>query len=79
NGPRNDGLYIGYGLTELDLLASGADALVLDAAGKTGNAADMSARITGTGGLAFNSHKGETVSLSNLNNDYTGTTDIRGG
>ncbi|EJH1485363.1 autotransporter outer membrane beta-barrel domain-containing protein, partial [Escherichia coli] len=27
----------------------------------------------------FNSQKGETVSLSNQNNDYTGVTDIRGG
>jgi len=79
SGPRNDGLYIGYALTQLDLLASGVDALVLDAAGTTGNAADMSARITGTGDLAFNSQKGETISLSNQDNDYTGVTAIRGG
>lgn len=79
SGVNNDGLYIGYGLTQLDLLTSGTDALVLDANGKTGNAADMSARITGTGDLAFNSQKGETVSLSNQNNDYTGVTDVRGG
>ncbi|WDB54704.1 autotransporter outer membrane beta-barrel domain-containing protein (plasmid) [Escherichia albertii] len=79
SGVNNDGLYIGYGLTQLDLLSSGTDALVFDANGKTGNAADMSARITGTGDLAFNSQKGETVSLSNQNNDYTGVTDIRGG
>ena len=78
-GPRDDGLYIGYGLTELDLLTSGAEALVLDADGKTGNAADMSARITGTGDLAFSSQNGETVSLSDQDNDYTGVTDIRGG
>ncbi|EOK6243254.1 autotransporter outer membrane beta-barrel domain-containing protein, partial [Escherichia coli] len=79
SGTNNNGLYIGYGLTQLELLTSGADALELDANGKTGNAADMSARITGTGDLAFNSQKGETVSLSNQNNDYTGVTDIRGG
>ncbi|HHL8511338.1 TPA: autotransporter outer membrane beta-barrel domain-containing protein [Escherichia coli] len=79
SGTNNDGLYIGYGLTQLNLLTSGTDALELDANGKTGNAADMSARITGTGDLAFNSQKGETVSLSNQNNDYTGVTDIRGG
>ncbi|PSY37479.1 autotransporter outer membrane beta-barrel domain-containing protein, partial [Escherichia albertii] len=71
---KHDGLYINYGLTQLDLLSSGTDALVFDAKGKTGNAADMSARITGTGDLAFNSQKGETVSLSNQNNDYTGVT-----
>ncbi|HAX9993441.1 TPA: autotransporter outer membrane beta-barrel domain-containing protein [Escherichia coli] len=79
SGTNNDGLYIGYGLAQLNLLTSGTDALELDANGKTGNAADMSARITGTGDLAFNSQKGETVSLSNQNNDYTGVTDIRGG
>ncbi|WP_010342679.1 autotransporter outer membrane beta-barrel domain-containing protein [Escherichia albertii] len=79
SGVNNDGLYIGYGLTQLDLLTSGTDALVLDANGKKGNAADMSARITGIGDLAFNSQKGETVSLSNQNNDYTGVTDIRSG
>ena len=79
SGTNNDGLYIGYGLTQLYLLTSGTDALVLDANGKTGNAADMSARITGTGDLVFNSQKGETVSLSNQKNDYTGVTDIRGG
>ncbi|MCZ0576317.1 autotransporter outer membrane beta-barrel domain-containing protein [Escherichia coli] len=79
SGTNNNGLYIGYGLTQLNLLTSGADALELDASGKTGSAADMSARITGAGDLAFNSQKGETVSLSNQNNDYTGVTDIRGG
>ncbi len=75
----NNGLYIGYGLTQLDLLTFNVDALELDANGKTGNSADMSARITGTGDLAFNSQKGETVSLSNQDNDYTGVTDIRSG
>lgn len=79
SGTGNDGLYIGYGLTQLNLLATGDDALVLNAGGRTGNAADMSARITGSGDLVFNSQKGETVSLSNQNNDYTGVTDIRGG
>ncbi|HAV8475124.1 TPA: autotransporter outer membrane beta-barrel domain-containing protein [Escherichia coli] len=79
SGMNNDGLYIGYGLTQLELLTSGADALVLEANGKTGNAADMSARITGTGDLSFSSQKGETVSLSNKNNDYTGVTNISSG
>ncbi len=79
SGTASDGLYIGYGLTQLELLASGADALTLDANGKSGNAADMSARITGTGDLSFSSQKGETVSLSNKNNDYTGVTNISSG
>lgn len=79
SGTNNDGLYIGYGLTQLDLLSSGVDALELDANGKTGNAADMSARITGTGDLAFNSLKGESISLSGKDNNYTGITDVRSG
>lgn len=78
-GENNDGLYIGYGLTQLNLKAFGKDALILNAEGKTGNDADMSARITGNGDLAFNSPKGQSVSLSNRNNDYSGVTDIRSG
>ncbi|MCB8604634.1 autotransporter outer membrane beta-barrel domain-containing protein, partial [Citrobacter europaeus] len=44
-----------------------------------GNAADLSARVTGTGDLAFDSARGQTVSLSNMDNDYTGITDVRSG
>ncbi|MBR7617489.1 autotransporter outer membrane beta-barrel domain-containing protein [Citrobacter braakii] len=78
-GDNDDGLYISYGLTQVELLASGDNALVLDANGKTGNAADLSARVTGSGDLAFDSAKGQTVSLSNMDNDYTGITDVRSG
>lgn len=79
SGENNDGLYINYGLTQVELLASGSNSLVLDANGKTGSAADLSARVTGSGDLAFDSVKGETVSLSNMDNDYTGITDVRSG
>lgn len=33
-GENDDGLYINYGLTQVELLASGSNALVLDANGK---------------------------------------------
>lgn len=79
SGVNNDGLYIGYGLTQLDLQATDSDALVLSANGKSENAADLSAKITGNGDLAFSSQKGQTVSLSNKDNDYTGVTDLRSG
>lgn len=79
SGENNDGLYVNYGLTQVELLGSGNDALVLDANGKTGNAADLSAKVTGSGDLALDSQKGETVSLSNMDNDYTGVTDVRSG
>ena len=79
SGVNNDGLYIGYGLTQLDLHATDSDALVLSSNGKSENAADLSAKITGSGDSAFSSQKGQTVSLSNKDNDYTGVTDLRSG
>ncbi|WP_183272970.1 ESPR-type extended signal peptide-containing protein, partial [Buttiauxella sp. A111] len=79
SGENSDGLYINYGLTQVDLLTAGADALALNAAGLSGNAADLSAKITGTGDLAIDTGAGNTVSLSNTLNDYVGNTDIRSG
>ncbi|WP_445344419.1 autotransporter outer membrane beta-barrel domain-containing protein [Buttiauxella selenatireducens] len=79
SGDAADGLYISYGLTQVDLLTAGADALALNAAGLSGNAADLSAKITGTGDLAIDTGAGNTVSLSNTLNDYVGNTDIRSG
>lgn len=78
-GDSHDGLYINYGLTQVELLGQGSDALLLNSEGRTGNAADLSARVTGSGDLAVDTGTGNTVSLSNLQNDYTGTTDIRSG
>lgn len=78
-GDGGDGLYLSYGLTQVDLLGKGADALILDANGKSGNAADLSAKVTGSGDLAFDSHKGQTATLSNMDNDYSGITDVRSG
>ncbi|NEG81057.1 autotransporter outer membrane beta-barrel domain-containing protein [Pantoea agglomerans] len=78
-GDGDDGLYVSYGLTQVDLLGKGADALILDANGKNGNAADMSAKVTGSGDLAFDSQKVQIVTLSNMDNDYSGITDVRSG
>ncbi|WP_145588406.1 autotransporter outer membrane beta-barrel domain-containing protein [Yersinia aldovae] len=78
-GNSDDGLYISYGLTQVELQGLGNNALVLDANGKAGNSADLSAKITGQGDLAFDSQIGQTVSLSNMDNDYTGITDLRSG
>lgn len=35
--------------------------------------------MTGSGDLAFDSQKGQTVTLSNMDNDYSGVTDVRSG
>ena len=79
SGDNSDGLYINYGLTKVDLLTSGENALALNAQGATGAAADLSAQVTGAGDLAIDGGAGNTVSLSNLANDYTGKTDVRSG
>ena len=81
NGEGNtvDGLYIGYGLTQLDLQGTLDDALILTPnAGATGKSADLSAKVTGTGDLAIEAGP-QTVSLSNQLNDYSGETTVRNG
>lgn len=77
SGSSADGMYINYGLTELELLGQGNDALTLSAEGNSGNAADLSAKISGSGDLNINTDT--TVSLSNQDNDYTGVTRIIAG
>ncbi|WP_330998790.1 autotransporter outer membrane beta-barrel domain-containing protein [Intestinirhabdus alba] len=74
-----DGLWINYGLTSLALLTTGEDALSLSAADRQGAAADLSARVTGEGDLAVDTGAGNTLSLSNSDNSYSGVTDIRSG
>ncbi|WP_370521105.1 autotransporter outer membrane beta-barrel domain-containing protein [Pantoea sp. BAV 3049] len=78
-GEDSDGLYINYGLTQVELLTSGENALSLDAEGHTADAADLSAKIIGGGDLAVDSQQGQTVTLSNMDNSYTGQTDVRSG
>lgn len=79
SGEHQDGLYIAYALKQVELQGAGADALILNAQSGSGNAADLSAKITGSGDLAFENAANGTVSLSNKDNDYTGITDARNG
>ncbi|OBU10344.1 autotransporter outer membrane beta-barrel domain-containing protein [Morganella psychrotolerans] len=78
-GGKADGLYVSYQLTEVDLQGKDNNALVLAAAaGKTGSAANLGAKITGQGDLAVDTDS-EYVTLSNNSNDYTGSTFVRHG
>ncbi len=74
---KGTGLYINYGLTHVDLLTHGSNALTLSANGGTGSDADLSARVTGAGDLIINTDT--ALSLSNSQNDYTGQTDVAAG
>ncbi|WP_145590055.1 autotransporter outer membrane beta-barrel domain-containing protein [Yersinia aleksiciae] len=81
-GTGFDGLYVNYGLSALELLAVGDDALILTATlGNNGTQAnDLSAQVTGSGDLAFvSANDGSVASLSNSTNSYTGATWVRSG
>lgn len=78
-GDKNDGLYINYGLTEVELLGKDNQALSLSTLGATGAASDLSARVTGKGDLLINTGAGNILSLSNRDNDYQGNTRVNSG
>ncbi|MDR1708513.1 MAG: autotransporter outer membrane beta-barrel domain-containing protein [Candidatus Accumulibacter sp.] len=75
--PTPDGLYVNYGLVQLDLQA-GKTTWLYQRPGYGGLQADMSARIVGAGNLAIDALQGgtDTVSLSNARNAFTGTTTV---
>ncbi|WHP30213.1 autotransporter outer membrane beta-barrel domain-containing protein [Trabulsiella odontotermitis] len=75
---NQDGLYVNYGLKELELLQGQTLTLEGDP-GATGAAADQSARITGSGNLAILTADGDVLSLSDGGNDYTGETTVLSG
>lgn len=72
-----DGLYVNYGLTALDL-QSGKTLTLAQDAGATGANADLSAKLTGTGGLSVNAGNG-VLSLSNAASTYEGETAVASG
>ena len=78
DGENGKGLYVAYGLTQLDLIGSGTDKLVIN----TANSRDkmLSAQVTGSGSLGVLAGNGvDALILSNLNNSYTGVTDLQTG
>ena len=78
NSGNANGLYVGYGLTQLDLLTSGANELVINTAHSTEKV--LSAKVTGSGDLGVVAGNGaDALVLSNLANSYTGITDVQSG
>ncbi|MGO4717481.1 autotransporter-associated beta strand repeat-containing protein, partial [Bradyrhizobium sp. 2TAF24] len=75
-GANQDGLYVGYGLTQLALQA-GKQLTLTEDVGATGSNADLAARLTGTGNLVVAANN--LVSLSNGGNSFTGTTLVQSG
>ncbi|WP_438395833.1 autotransporter-associated beta strand repeat-containing protein [Caballeronia sp. DA-9] len=75
NTGAGTGLYAGYGLSQLDLQAG--QTLTLAGDTTAGGAADMKARITGSGALTIDATN--SITLINAANDYTGNTTVSGG
>lgn len=69
-----DGLHVNYGLRRVDIQQDQTLELQ-QAPAATGAAADLAAKVTGSGNLAIDAGTG-TISLSNATNDYTGTTSV---
>lgn len=66
-----------YGLKEIELLDGKQLDLVVDGDG-AGTKSDLSAKLTGKGGISINKEGTDTtvLSLSNPNNDFTGSTTV---
>ncbi|MDR2674852.1 MAG: autotransporter outer membrane beta-barrel domain-containing protein, partial [Opitutaceae bacterium] len=74
-GAANDGLYVGYNLTGIELIDE-LTTLLEDATGADGGATTLNASITGSGNLAISAAR--TITL-NAANSYTGVTTVAGG
>ncbi|MDF0604960.1 autotransporter outer membrane beta-barrel domain-containing protein [Neisseriaceae bacterium TC5R-5] len=77
NGAGANGLYLNYGLTELQLLGTGNDALLITTAAGNSNKT-LSTKLTGTGGLQVDATNG-ALTISNSNNSYSGDTTVNAG
>lgn len=74
-GTANDGLYISYGLKQLDIKTGRT--LILDGDDESDTGSTLGAKVTGNGNLAINANG--WIALDNTNNDYTGTTSVISG
>lgn len=76
NGPDDDGLWLGFGLTQLDI----QEGKVLNITTSDSQEKDLSARVTGSGDLGIMAgNDGGALTISNQDNDYTGRTLIKEG
>ena len=78
-GRGEDGLYVGYILTQVDI--RDGKTLVLDNEDATGAAADLSAHLAGTGHLTVHAsgNINKVISLSHSGNTFTGITTVTDG
>ncbi|GKX54638.1 autotransporter [Leminorella grimontii] len=78
DGSGGKGLYVGYGLTQVNLLTSGLTRLTIDASHSAEKT--LSAKVTGTGDLGIKAGNGaNALTIANEHNNYSGETDLQTG
>ncbi|WP_236757901.1 autotransporter outer membrane beta-barrel domain-containing protein [Aeromonas cavernicola] len=75
---RNDGLYVNYGLQQVDIQAN-QTLLLAPKTGASGLDVDLAAQIRGSGDLHIDAGSGQLLSLSNSLNDFSGQTRVVSG
>lgn len=78
NSSNSYGLYLSYGLHQINLLQDGENALVIATEEDPLSNRTLTAQLTGEGGVVFNATKGE-LTVANSQNNYTGSTTLTGG
>ncbi|PVZ81163.1 hypothetical protein C9426_31970, partial [Serratia sp. S1B] len=79
NGSAN-GLYLSYGLSAINLLTdtSNGGALIIATDAGAGSNRELTALLTGVGGIVFDATNG-ALTVTNSNNLYQGSTTVQGG
>ncbi|WP_025297177.1 autotransporter-associated beta strand repeat-containing protein [Chania multitudinisentens] len=78
NSANASGLYLNYGLNALNLLQDNADALVIATEADLDANRELTAQLTGAGGIVFDASNG-ALTVTNSQNSYTGSTTVSGG
>ncbi|VXC99902.1 conserved hypothetical protein [Enterobacterales bacterium 8AC] len=78
NNLNATGLYLNYGLSMLNLLQDSPNALVIATDTSPDSNKNLTAQLTGVGGIVFDATNG-ALTVTNSQNNYTGSTTISGG
>ncbi|WP_369795370.1 beta strand repeat-containing protein, partial [Serratia sp. Ag2] len=78
NNLNATGLFLNYGLSALNLLQDGPNALVMATDASPSANKTLTAQLTGTGGIVLDATNG-ALTVTNSQNSYTGSTTVTGG
>ncbi|WP_337265127.1 MULTISPECIES: hypothetical protein, partial [unclassified Serratia (in: enterobacteria)] len=73
DGASATGLYLNYGLSAINLLQDNPNALVIATEASPDSNKNLTAQLTGVGGIVFDASNG-ALTVTNGQNSYTGST-----